>query len=226
MADATAYQPQPGSEPEDIPVAAGETEVEFRPDDADFDQKPEAPVQDAKEESEDILEAIIPSAEPRVWEIGGEKYIQRPLNFLGKMQWFSLIGNALDRALSGENAISVNSLFTAPTRGGEMRAEDFRDADTFIHAVAKLLSVAPNFLVDSYCIWLNVPDYERPLVVEQMKLPVEDGGMSDDMGMDIIETFLDQNYDALANFFGDRIGKLQQRVTKLNEIRAARRSKR
>ena len=209
-----------------------EVEVPFAPD-ADVDQEQEqAPA--AEKPQEDILDTIEPKADPRTWTFGPpdmeRTYVQKPLSFIAKMQWFSLVGDVLDRALSGDGAMSINSLFSAPgnARPGALRAEDFRDADTFVQAVGKLLTVAPDFLVRSYMIWLNVPDYERELVGQMMELPPDEGGLTDDQGMEIIETFLDQNYDALVSFFGERLTKIQARVTKLNQLRAAksRRSKR
>ena len=45
------------------------------------------------------------------WTIGqGEferTYVQRPLSFIAKMQWFSLVGEVLDKAMSGDNALTV-----------------------------------------------------------------------------------------------------------------------
>jgi hypothetical protein len=133
------------------------------------------------------------------------------------------VGEALDKALSGPNGMSLNSLFSTPTRGGLFRIEDFRDADMFVQAISKLLSAAPDFLIRSYLIWLNVPDYDRDVVAEMMTLPPDEGGLSDEQGIEIIEVFLDQNYEALADFFGRRLSQLQARVTKLNKDRESRR---
>ena len=209
-----------------------EQEVEFAPGvDADFDQQPGKPAENQETKTDaEILDEITPSAKAVHWKIGPEglerDFIQKPLSWIGKAQWFALVGGVLDDALSGENGMSLNSLFDAPGRGGTLRAEDFRDADMFVQAVGKLLRVAPTFLVESYCIWLNVPDYDRNIVGEMMALPEDEGGLSDEDGMKIIEVFLDQNYVALADFFSERLGKLQARVSKLSQDRESQRSKR
>jgi hypothetical protein len=219
-----------------------EVEVEFRPGEdvdadktpdpaasAEYDQKPVAEtVAEEQKTDADILDTIVPRKEPRVWTIGPPDmervYVQKELSFLGKMQWFSLVGEALDKALSGPNGMSLNSLFSGQSMlGGQFRVENFRDADMFVAAIAKLLSAMPNFLLRSYLIWLNVPDYDNEVVEGLMKLPPDEGGLSDEQGMEMIETFLDQNYDALASFFGERLGQLQARISKLNEDRASRR---
>lgn len=218
-----------------------EVEVEFRPGEdvdaaaappvpeAEYDQKPVAETVAEESQTEaDVLDTIVPLKEPRVWVIGPEDmqrtYVQKELSFLGKMQWFSLVGEALDKALSGPSGMSLNSLFSAPGMAtGNFRVENFRDADMFVQAISKLLSAMPDFLLRSYLIWLNVPDYDREIAENLMKLPPDEGGLSDDQGMEMIGTFLDQNYDALASFFTERLGQLQARISKLNEDRASRR---
>lgn len=172
------------------------------------------PKQEKKEE-EDVLDILQPKAEPKTWVIGtGEyqrEYVQKPLSFIAKMQWFSLVGDVLDKALSGPDGMRLGNLFSGPG-GQQFGPEDFREADTFVQAVGKLLSVAPDFLVNSYCIWLNVPDYERPAVAEIMMLPPDEGGLTDEQGIEIIEVFIDQNYEALDTFFREFLGRLQKRV--------------
>jgi len=168
-----------------------------------------------KVEEEDVLDILVPKAEPKTWVLGQDdyarEYVQKPLSFIAKMQWFSLVGDVLDRALSGPDGMNLGNLFNAPG-GGSLSPSDFREADTFVQAIGKLLAVAPDFLVNSYCIWLNVPDYERPVVAELMKLPPDEGGLTDEQGIEIIEVFIDQNYEALDTFFREFLGRLQKRV--------------
>jgi hypothetical protein len=221
-------------EPEEEPTSvAGDPLVMPEPPQDQPEPHEPANAGDDQDEDEDVLDTIVPKADPRVWVIGVEpnqrRYVQKPMSFIQKMQWFSLIGDALDRAMSGPGGISINSLFEAPGRPGQLKASDFRNADTFVHAIGKLLAAAPNFLVKSYCIWLNVPDYDQEIVGDMMAAPEDEGGLGDDAGMEMIEVFLDQNYDALASFFGEKVGLLQQRVEVLNKKRqevAARRAAR
>lgn len=174
---------------------------------------------------EDVVDVLRPKVEPKEWHLGPESsplvYIQRPLSFIQKMQWFSLVGGVLEKAMSGDNAVSVNELLNAPgnPRVGGFNMADFRDADNFVRAIGKLIVHAPTFLTDSFCIWLNVPETQRKLAAEVMAFPPEEGGLSDDDGLEIIEIFIDQNYDALADFFGDKIASLQRRVSARQEAR-------
>lgn len=182
---------------------------------------PPAPVAEAEpvaqEPEEDVLDILQPKAAVRVWKIGPEsmglEFTQRPLSFITKMEWFALVGDVMDRAMSGPNGLTVSNLLSSPTRpGGQLRPEDFKEADTFVQAIGKLIREAPDFLVKSIMIWLNVPDWQRDTVKELLSYPPEDGGLSDDDGFEIIETFIDQNFVAIQGFFTDRLGKLRDRV--------------
>ena len=208
-----------------------EREIEF--DQAVAEEAPPEAEAASPAEEEDVVEILEPKIDPKTWKIGKDDYervyVQRPLSFMAKMQWFSLVGDVLDKALSGETRMSLNSLFTAPATGrdGTLSLADFRDADTFMQALGKLLSYAPEFLLDSYVIWLGVPAHERPLVKQIMLLTEQEGGLSDEQGIEIIEIFIDQNYDALDAFFRQRIAELRKRVDQRQKAaKASRQSKR
>jgi len=220
---------------EDRPVAADEAptqvhdvvEKEISFEDAKTEPQDEAPTQESA--PEDVVDILVPKVEPKVWAFGpnGElEFVQRPLSFVAKMQWFSLVGDVLDKALTGENKMSLNSLFDAPGQPGSLSMADFRDADTFVQAVGKLLVHAPKFLTDSYCIWLNVPDFQRDLVTRVWTLPESEGGLSDDDGIEIIEIFIDQNYEALDAFFREKLGRIQQRAQQRAEAATTSRQSR
>jgi hypothetical protein len=191
------------------------------------DQAPVKPQSEKKQE--DILDILVPKSEPKTWVIGQgdftREYVQRPLGFIEKMQWFALVGGVLEKSMSGDNALSMNNLLSAPAgRGDALTMEDFRDADTFIQAVGKLLVEAPTFLQDSFCIWLSVPDYDRDRAKELMALPPEEGGLTDDQGLEIIEIFIDQNYEALDSFFREKLAALRKRVVARQKAAAESRS--
>jgi hypothetical protein len=198
------------------------------PVDVDQAPEPEAPSNQNGKAQEDVLDVLQPKAEQKQWTFGPEgmrqTYVQKPLSFIGKMQWFALVGEVLDKAMGGENPLTVGNLLSGPgMRGGRaLSANDFRDADTFVHAVGKLVYYAPEFLLDSFCIWLNVPAHERDMVKVLMDAPPEEGGLSDDAGLEIIERFIDQNYDAIDSFFRDKLGLLQKRVSQRMEDRRKR----
>lgn len=154
------------------------------------------------------VEILEPSAKVTSITIGGQEYVQRPLNFFQKMDLFAVLGDALDKAMSGPNGLSLNSLLDVPdAREGSLTSEDFLDADAFVRAVARLIQFAPELLQDVYCIILGVPRNRRA----DFK-PVLENELSDDEGFQIIETFIDQNWEVLRDFFGQRIQPLITKV--------------
>lgn len=171
----------------------------------------------AADEAKEAIDILAPKTAAREWTFGqGENslvYVQRELSVISKTQWFALVGEILDSALGGENSISLNSILSPPqqARPGALSMQDFQDADTFVHAMGKLLIFAPEFLEKSICIWLSVPDYEWDLVRSIMRQSPELGGLSDDSAEEIIATFIDQNYASLSTFFRDRFGHLRDR---------------
>lgn len=142
------------------------------------------------------------------------KYVQRELSMIAKAQWFSLVGDVMDRALGGENKLSLAALFEPPEGWSEegISMQRMKEADTFMHALSKLIKFMPSFLEESFCIWLNVPDFEEPIVKPLMARSPEIGGISDDDGFAMVETFIDQNWDALEEWGRGKVAKLRKRI--------------
>lgn len=156
-----------------------------------------AVAEDIKEE----LETLESSATPKDWTftdgVTTKTYIQKPLSFFGKIEFFSLIGDAVDNMNSEEKPLNLLELF-----GGDA------SADSFVAVISRVAGQAPEVLQEAYCIWLNVPRGERDWtkwVMEQ--------NLTDEEGMQIIELFVDQNAEALQSFFGERGQSLVKKVT-------------
>ena len=161
----------------------------------------------------DPLEILEPSVAERPQAIGLEDnvrvYVQRPLSFFGKMDLFSVLGRALDRAMSGPDGIQVAALLEdVPVRDGELAVEDLRDADAFVRGIAKLISYAPEILGDLYCVILDVPKGERDVAKAVMAQHESRGGLTDKDGVDILDTFMKQNWEVLRDFFKEQIAPL------------------
>ncbi len=187
----------PENPPENVPAA-------FEPEEPKEEKEPEKTPQQ-------ILEELGLKHEPkkRVVSDGNNdrEYIQKPLSFVGKIQFLSYIGEVLDKAMSGNNKLQLGSLFDVPVRGETLTAQDFSDAETFVQAVGKLLVYAPDFLSKSFCIWLRVPEYERDWVTA-----VWEESLEDEEALDIVETFIDQNWDTLQGFFSEKLPSLSKRL--------------
>jgi hypothetical protein len=203
--------------------------VEVEPDAAleearrSIDQAPEeeAPASTSTDKV-DVIDTLVPKAEPRNWTIrttakdrSGEEqvientYTQRPLLYFPKMEFFGLVGEAIEKAMAANEGTSINSLLSGPNLRdpSALTLSDFSDAEQFLAVVGKLLNYMPDFLAKSYCIWLDVPDNQRVWAMEALKQT-----LTDDEGIEIIEIFIDQNWDAIEDFFRVKIGSLRDRV--------------
>lgn len=160
------------------------------------------------------LDTLEPNITPRDWEFNdGEVkriYVQKPLSFFGKIEFFSLLGDTVDNMNTEEKPLNVMELF-----GGEATA------DSFVAVISRIAGQAPEVLQEAYCIWLNVPRGERTWakwVMEQ--------NLTDEEGMQIIELFVDQNAEALQRFFGERGQSLIKKVSaKFRAVAPAQSSK-
>jgi hypothetical protein len=181
----------------------------------------EAGHEEIKQHRED-QEKIEPNKANRTWTIGqGEfemKFTQKPLSYFGKMEFFSLLGESIDKMMAGDEGLTVTGMLSQfGQRGGTLSMGDLRDADVFVKAIAKLMVYAPDLLEESYCIWLNVARGDRTFVKSVMRQPEEEGGLSDDDGLMVIQTFIDQNLDAMESFFTERVPKLVKRIQSLSK---------
>jgi hypothetical protein len=194
-------RPRPGSIDQPLPPEAPRTAP----------SQPQAMSAPAEPEEESDLEVLAPTSRAKEWKFGSPPdeytYIQRELSVIGKAQWFGLVGEIVDKSLGGDNSLSLNSLLSPPenVRPGNIRMQDFQDADTFVHAVGKLLVHSTEFLEKSICIWLSVPDYEWDLAREMFRLSPDLGGLSDDQAEEMLNTFIDQNYVAISRFFSRQV---------------------
>lgn len=160
-----------------------------------------------RELAEEELEALEPKSAHKKWifkdEEGNEfNYTQKPLSYFGKMEFFSVLGNAVDLALANEG-MNMASLFGQ--RGFD--AASLMDAESFVRTVSRLVVFAPDLLQDSFSIWLNVPRGERAAIKSLMRETLDD-----DAAQEIIEVFIDQNMEAMSRFFLERIPQLSKRA--------------
>jgi len=140
-------------------------------------------------------------------------YVQKPLSFYGKVQLFSVLGEAIDRGMSGPDGLSIDEVLgTDPAQLAKQAQSGSMEVDGMARAIARLASYSPELLLEVYCVALNVPEGERPWAKLAMKQNEEDGGLSDDDGIEIMETFLEQNEAALRDFFVQRLIPLFTRM--------------
>jgi hypothetical protein len=157
------------------------------------------------------LDVLLPSHEEFLVTIGTPElgqltYAVRPLSFFGKMEFFALMSGAINDLISGEKGIQIEDLL------GEARMDDLGDLTKFTGAFLQVIENSPDILEDVYCLAMGVPRGRRELVKEIMSRQEEEGGLSDDVGVKIMETFIGQNGEVLIRFFEDRITPLVRKV--------------
>lgn len=157
----------------------------------------------------DPVEALVPDASNRVYTLGeGDGQItlvQKPLSFFGKMEFFSVMGKAIETVLS--EGVSISEILETPD-SSSLDANSLKEADQFVKAIATVVSFAPEILLDLYCVILGVPRGDR----EYVKTYLEEY-LTDDDGITIMEVFVDQNFDVMVGFFSERILPLYSRIS-------------
>lgn len=133
---------------------------------------------------------------------------QKPLSFFGKIELFSILGDAVEKALSDGAVIS--ELLDVP----DANSAGIADADVFVKSVAKIVKYAPELLQDIYCISLDVRKGNREFVKGLLD------GISDEQGMDILNHFVDQNWDAMTDFFSKQVMPLVNKVSEKVQSRS------
>lgn len=168
--------------------------------------------------AEEQLETIAPTAAQRTIVLrDGElthTFTQKPLSFFGKLEFFSVMGRALDKAMSGTDGLSLAQLFEVPARAedGSILPSDISEADVFVRGISKVAEQAPELMGEIFCVALDVPRGNREYITELMGQSEEDGGLSDNDGFGILETFISQNWEVLMTFFRERIPALVGQV--------------
>lgn len=193
------------------PPAGIPTAVEEAPTPAPAEAEQEVKPDPLEKEAEDVMEAIMPSAEPverKLMHEDGEQviavYTQKPLSYFRKMQFFRLLAKGLKKAIDDGGPEVVADLFGGPldrSIGGLSQA-DFDDAGQFMNFVLSIVEQAPDIIEDAYVIWLAVPPGQREWAKAAMRGDLEGvEPLSDEEGVDILKVFIAQNWSAMQAFF-------------------------
>jgi hypothetical protein len=198
----------------------------------------------AIKENDEALEKLESMVEAKRWiigrspELGGKEgqygiYIQDKLGFMARQRFFALVSRAVTTAIkqSGEVA-GVSEMFTGATdmspaglieQGRALTKQDTVDASSFLTVALELVSYSPDFLTECYALWLGVPRSDK----EWFKMVIEDPwdpergyyGLKEEDGIEMIERFIDQNYEDIRRFFAQTLPRLAQRVGEKEKAR-------
>lgn len=192
----------------------------------------------AREEAEAELDKLDPMVEVVSYTIGkppdqgGEPneysiFVQQPLGYVACLRFYGLVGKTVAEAIKAGGAVDLGDAFNATggniqDRAKQIMEQSFNDAGSFAALLFQLIAYSPDFILEFYCIALDVPKDERrwaKAVMEQPWRPENNKwGLQRKQGQDIIERFIDQNYDEVRDFFGDLVRNVNKRVRK-NEKR-------
>jgi hypothetical protein len=157
---------------------------------------------------EDFLDEITPKGAIREWIVRDisegaplyeRMYVQRPLSYFGKIEVFGLLGATVDKAM--KDGMSIDSVMQV----GDVFAGQANNMDSFIGGIARLAMYAPELLMELYCIGLGVPRGEREWVKSVWERPAAEGGLNDEDGLEILALFVEQNGEALRDFFTQKM---------------------
>jgi hypothetical protein len=156
-------------------------------------------------------------------------YMQKGLSFFGKIELYGLLGSAVKVVLEGENPLGVGSIvdmaqnprqMVSDLMGNLPGADDAPDRETsdeqqeieagkVLAAFAQVVSMAPQLIEQAYCVALAIPKTHRNWAID-WAFP----NMDDEMGQDILHTFIDQNWGVMEDFFVRELPKIMRRIVK------------
>lgn len=182
------------------------------------------------------LDKLAPYKDERIWilgkppEMGGKddewlRLYQRPLGYMAKMRFFSLLSDTITKALEGGTTIDdlLSEAGVVRSRGGQFSMADFGEVASIMPVAMRLVTFSPDFLLNAYCILLDIPGHQRPwarAVMEQSYYPEgEKWGLTDDQGVEIIEIAIEQNYEKMREFFVGKLPRVVARVRSKEEDR-------
>ena len=147
-------------------------------------------------------------------ETGEEKtFIQKELAFIPKTRLLSLVATTLRMASDQDGNVGdvisdtfggVNQLISQGVDPED--AESFA-ANQFLDVILRLVEIAPDFLDQLYLLVLNVKQKDRQWVISALEV------IDDEQGIEILDTAIAQNGDALRNFFDKHLRKVANRVS-------------
>lgn len=175
-----------------------------------------------EEKVDELIDAVAPPVKRREQRITASDgspfegfdrtYVQQKLSFFAKLEFIRLVSRAINRAMGKDesgDAIDLGALL-----GGV--SGDATQTELFIMAVTRLAEYAPEIIKDIYMISLNVPAHERPIVAAIFDEPYDEdaqtGGLSDEDGLAILETFVAQNGKVMRDFYLTEMPKLGSQI--------------
>lgn len=181
-----------------------------------------------REKSEEAVDALAPS-ESIEWKVQGADatgavrervYYQEEMSFFYKAEFMNMLGRVMDeRFLSENSGLNIADLFDSEVKL-EIPTELNRDevqkqlgqSMGMINAFLRLIQIFPDLMKDIFAIALGIPKPERNWAMGILTGPTRTGGLSDDQGFQIIDTFIEQNAEAIRKVFTERLARTAEKA--------------
>lgn len=163
---------------------------------------------EAMEDSDVLLDTLAPAEVYYEIGEGDDKIVlvQKPLSFFGKIEFFSVVGKAVQKILIDGGSLS--ELLDAPDFDPTVPlSSNVTDADVFVKALSRIVESAPELLKDLYLVILAVPKGQR----DYYALRLEE--LTDEQGMQILNVFVDQNWEVMTSFFTEKMLPLWNKIS-------------
>jgi len=192
-------------------------------------------LEDEAEEARQDLEKLAPKTGAvrrmigKPPEMGGKEneyaiYIQEKLPWMPRQKFLSLVSRTMSTAvkstggeIGGMDEIINSDSGSLLERGRKFMARDINDAAGFMSLIFELIGYAPQFMTDAYMLWLNVPSRDYDFAKAYFESPwnpeASKWGLKDEEHEDIINTFIDQNYDEIRKYFLETLPGIVKRVS-------------
>jgi hypothetical protein len=232
-------QEGPPPVPDYEPPAPAEDPVPPAP--AELDDEPAVEPEPEPTDADLLVPKIDPVERILTDERGNQMvFVQKTLGYFPKIELFGLLARAMDVIMASENGLKLDELLglaqpqnlieqvTRQLPGAddvpdEADANEI-DALKLMHAFSRLVAVSPEMLQELYCIALQAKPGHRKWLME-WAFP----NLDDELGEDIMETFIDQNMAAVEDFFVQYLRRLAKRAAQAHrrhKASATARSKR
>lgn len=185
-----------------------------------------------RRDPEDVEDIIVPRRDPVPRTVGPDSkgrervYVQTELTWFTRIELFGLFGRVIDDAMSGDNPLDVGDMMqamkpqslieqiagqlpgadTSPDAEDRTTGQGMQQASQVLAVFARVASLAPERLKEAYCIILNIPKGHRVWAINHAL-----DAMSPEVGEDILHVFVDQNWEAIEDFFTRVLPKLIKR---------------
>jgi hypothetical protein len=201
------------------------------------EQEPVASTEASTEvKSQQTKTAELIAPKKKVWivgkppEAGGESsefetFVQRPLSVFNGMYFFGRMADTIVGALDKGTDLDqiLGNVRIGSVGSGVSLGQAFEDPGQMFMIFLRLFRAAPDFVLDSFVMWLEVkPELEfwfRQVMRQRHDPENEEWGPTQEMIGEIIEVFLEQNYEEVRRFFTVTLQKIAAKMRLLEEQR-------